>query len=247
MDNGIVYQIADDLSNSRRIHRNVRQPIGKFELQVHAGCGGPGPKRFHHRLQNRRQRDGLEFQAQCTRLGTRQQRQIINQLGQVRRLLMQRVNRGFVRRQHPVLDRLQIPPNVGQWRPQFVGNVGGHVAPLRIAPFQVFGHRVERRRQPLQFGWPAHRHALRQLAPTKSQGSPIQLRQRPQHPRCHQPNNDYSGQPGRKAADQQRFRNILLHQRHCGRSKRFLGRVLDQQVTYRIPAVIADCHRLSRG
>ena len=84
--------------------------------------------------------------------------------------------------QQAVVDRVQVPLDIGEGRAQLVGNVGGQIAALLFRGLQVLGHCIEGIAQVAYLRRARGRDTLAEVALTKPLGSAAKGPNRRQNP-----------------------------------------------------------------
>ena len=179
-----------------RSRRSVGSPSWDFHHEADGLGFGPGVEGVgnagHDVVHGFRRPDQPQF------VGFRfsQQPEVADQPIKIQGLAVDGFQGGGVRFRNPSWMASIWPLDVGQGRPQFVGDVGHHVAALALRLFQGVGHVVERLAQFGDFVVAPHRGAAGQIARPNARAAAVRL---PMEPNTRRDNSSTSSTPTAQA------------------------------------------------
>jgi len=181
---GIRDQVAQHLANTMRIGVHPGQIRRNVDDQLNARITRAWPQCQRRRREQRLRVHRLTMQGQSTTLGQREVLQVVDELVEQHRLLVQRFDDFGPRFGHAIAHRLEIPAQVRQWRAQLVRDVGDHGPPQLFGARQPIGHRIERVCQLPDLVARLDRHTLAEIAALHAPGRRGQRADRPQDAAC---------------------------------------------------------------
>jgi hypothetical protein len=154
----VLQQVREYLSDPDRVDVQDGKSGRNADLESNVLRVGTGAERIDCLLHQALGFHGLTVEAERSRLRGRERQQIVQKPGHNLGLLEHALEAGLVRGVHAVEHPLRVPPDHGERRAEFMGDVGQEVPPVLLAFSQSFHHLVERSGQPADVAGPALLH-----------------------------------------------------------------------------------------
>ena len=138
-------RFVEDLADPHRIDVDERQVVGRGVGERDAGGGSRGPERAHDLGDDQVHGRRFAVEGEGPGLGQSQGAEVVDEPGHHLGLVEDRREVGLVGRDRRHQDGLEVAGDDGQWRPEFVADVGEEGPSLGLVGFEAGGHRVEAR------------------------------------------------------------------------------------------------------